>query len=817
MMNTTHSKYNKIEIPVPNELDNILEESYMMGKNIYLIFKDPGKVVIATIKQQHSTFRKEIGVLLKNKSVNTEDINRILNFIDRSHDIIYPNINNINRDQKKLQDITGKTDTSDLSDPSDKENIEIISISECIKLDSGEVKTRGIISSISEPFKMIGSRSTTCDCGSQNEVYTPPKFNDGLRKDFCYSCKSKKNIEYNYINAVSVELIDDEKFDELIKMKCILLEIDWERIYTGEKVTVRGKLGVINKKNKLISMLFSNSIEYENNEETIINEKDVESFYHFNKLKGSTTIESLVKMFDPFIVGLDLVKEGLLYGLVSSGNDLQSIKDHGARNRINVLLAGDPGVGKSSLLKKTAKLLKNSRYESCQHSSSLSLTAMVSKEEEHYSLRLGPIPLSKGSICALNEIGTMTYESQNHLLDIMEEGEFSVNKYGINAKIRAPTTIIASANTTNSQNSNGRNDDKISLSQIPLLKQVQDRFDLIIVEKNVENEEEIENYANKKTRLLSNKVPNYDNFLEKYIEYARKINVELSSESLNLITKYYIDFKKDNPAIGSKRLLETLIRLSKAVAKLKLKYFADAEDTKEALKFYNAVTCKYVNSVVSIPQAPHIVAFETCIQFLKKVEIPIPFEELVRTICQEDEFIKTYLFGYDSKITEHALKMENNTKIRKLYQMLCSDKNNIQITNRKPTAFQYLLSNVKTKYVSDRSDGSDIKDHLNSQPKNININDIWLKNVISKKTQKAIALKTCLIHCKYCPYVDPNEFDLGIHYAQYHRKQISRSNVDGYEVNDKIDTLVKDSFRSEPKETMEKEVVFDQDMLSNMG
>ena len=38
-------------------------------------------------------------------------------------------------------------------------------------------------------------------------------------------------------------------------------------------------------------------------------------------------------------------------GLVSAGNNLQDIKKQKTRNRINVLLAGNPGLGKSSLKK----------------------------------------------------------------------------------------------------------------------------------------------------------------------------------------------------------------------------------------------------------------------------------------------------------------------------------------------------------------------------------------------------------------------------------------------------------------------------------
>lgn len=52
-------------------------------------------------------------------------------------------------------------------------------------------------------------------------------------------------------------------------------------------------------------------------------------------------------------------------------------------------------------------------------------------------LRLGPIALAKDSICAINEMGRIDTESQAHLLDVMEEGGSTINKHGINAKIRS--------------------------------------------------------------------------------------------------------------------------------------------------------------------------------------------------------------------------------------------------------------------------------------------------------------------------------------------------------------------------------------------
>ena len=42
-------------------------------------------------------------------------------------------------------------------------------------------------------------------------------------------------------------------------------------------------------------------------------------------------------------------------------------------------------------------------------------------------LRLGPISFAE-SICGLNKLGRISFDDQALLLDVMEEGEFSINK-----------------------------------------------------------------------------------------------------------------------------------------------------------------------------------------------------------------------------------------------------------------------------------------------------------------------------------------------------------------------------------------------------
>jgi MoxR-like ATPase len=358
------------------------------------------------------------------------------------------------------------------------------------------------------------------------------------------------------------------------------------------------------------------------------------------------------------------------------------------------VLVGEPGLAKSQLIKETTKLVPNSRYESGQNSSGKSLTAIVTKEDENYVLRLGPVPLAKEAICAINELGRMSFEDQAYLLDTMEEGEFTINKYGINARIRAPTAIIASANPLN--NSSWIHDDKIDLDEIPAIKPLIDRFDLMFVFRTLRDATTIREYAERKSDLEDRLIPDYYTYLKKHIIYAKQLipNPKLSDEAKSMLNDYWINLAEN---FGSPRILETLFRLAKSRARLKLKQVVDAEDARETMQFYNIILQQH-QQVVSIPDSPRDVTYNECVSILKESKLAITLDELVKSACQRNEQVKRYLG--DNK---RPLRLQDNWKLRSVYEMLLNHEY-IKRVNEKPIVFQWLDNNSS-------SDGGSNGDH----------------------------------------------------------------------------------------------------------
>jgi DNA replicative helicase MCM subunit Mcm2 (Cdc46/Mcm family) len=80
------------------------------------------------------------------------------------------------------------------------------------------------------------------------------------------------------------------------------------------------------------------------------------------------------------------------------------------------------------LLEERLHAYLQTRFVTAQNASGKNLVAIVDTENDSLVLRLGAIVLAKGSVCTIDEIGSMSLDDQQHLNDIAEEGKFTVDK-----------------------------------------------------------------------------------------------------------------------------------------------------------------------------------------------------------------------------------------------------------------------------------------------------------------------------------------------------------------------------------------------------
>ena len=596
----------------------------------------------------------------------------------------------------------------------EQDEIELIPVSEALRRDSGRYRIFGMITSMTKLFKMISRIQFYCNgCLNLMEIeFERPVTSINERGFKCNRCNEPVTDANRFFKSViKVELQDADSFNDIDRLSVMLFDNDTESIRVGERVIITGEIVILDSrggnKGKLFPYVYSESIKYEKRENVELTDLDIDAILRFRSKFGPKIVDKLVEMCDPSVIGHEHVKRGLLYCSVNTGevdvNNLEIIsKSKPRRERIHALLIGDPGLAKSKLLKSATRLVPNGRYESGENSSGLSLTAIVSKEEENYILRLGPASLAKGSICAINEFGRMNYGDQNHLLSIMEEGEFTINKFGINATIKASTTIVASANPISAE---WKDKEKIDMNEIPALRQLIDRFDLIFVFRRSRDPKIISEYAIRKSEIEGKILPEYSPFLIKYTQYVKRLNPIINDEAKIMLTEFFVELSIND--IGSNRVLDALFRLAKANARLKIKEFVDEEDAKEIIQYYNVILLQY-QQVVRVPGSPRDIAYDKTVIILKETKAAISLEELMKRVCERSEPAKRYLcFGNSD------LRLSHNKKVRHVLEMLLNNAN-VKKIQEKPVVLQWFDS------FSDRKNGSenngcdlyDLCDHL---------------------------------------------------------------------------------------------------------
>lgn len=486
---------------------------------------------------------------------------------------------------------------------------------------------RGQIAKVTGSMSRLQEAVFEClRCGTINEV--PQPFSEFQEPHECRACERQGPFDINYRAS---EFVDHAVMklqqppedahggqgeDITVYLEGDLIDEGGENGIVdraGERVTVYGTLEYDesdlrgqNPRPVLGTYLDAEAIEFE---ESLL--EDIDTSAHkeeFTELAArDDALELLANSVAPELYADDDLDDILLASVLYLFGGYRKSPPDGAtyRGDIHMLLIGDPGTSKSTILSNIEELSPRSEFVSGTAVTGVGLTAAATRDDfagESWSLEPGVLPRANGGHAIIDEIDKATGDAAEKMHDALEgDQQIRVSKAGMRARLATRTGLIASGNPVE-----GRFDRHMNLAdQIDLDPALLSRFDLIFTIADTlddDRDREVSGHildawqeTGDAERARGDDAETTDRPVSRaciraWVAYARQhVHPRLpDGAAKERLQEFYLELRdlndgdEDAPIPATPRALEAGLRLAEASARARLSDTIDLEDVERA-------------------------------------------------------------------------------------------------------------------------------------------------------------------------------------------------------------------------------------------